>query len=281
MATYRPAFTPWIATTRRPTGIRLKRAVEGKEKQMLWTHHPTWPLLLLPQGQLTALLPLHIRDCTRTKHPASSYREGLLLWSWWWKEIFESTEFGCLPNALTHPSVCLIAAFAMPRAHLCSQARASWQLSEGQLSQGNCTYSDFACGKHNNTTQSSSPWNTFKPSHTFLHLPYAKRVHRQRPWPEECKLTWLCVCPCDPGLSREWRNSRRDSAPLWDISTAPQSGSALERTEEDKIFHYSVLLQSYWLKHCNHFLSVNYFIAWFPPSRPCISLKDSTHEYIH
>lgn len=219
---------------------------------------------------------LFTRDCTRIKHPASSYMEGLLPWSWWWKEIFRCTEFGCLPNALTHPLVCLITAFAMPRAHPCSQARAS-----GWLSEGNCTYTDFACGEHNNTTQFSSPWNTFKPSHSFLRLPYAKRVHRQRPWPEECKLTWLCVCPCDPRLSREWRNSRRDSAPLWNVSTAPHSGSALERTKEDKIFHYSVLLQSYWLKHCNHFLSVNYFIGWFPPSRPFISLKDSSHEYIH
>lgn len=143
---------------------------------------------------------------------ASSHRERLQPWSWWWKKIFKSTEFGCLPNALTHPSVCLITAFATPRAHPCSQASALWWLSEGQLSQGNCTYTDFACGKHNNTTQFSSPWNTFKPSHTFLRLPYAKRVHRQWPWPGGCKLTWLYVCPCDPGLSREWRNSRRNSA---------------------------------------------------------------------
>lgn len=30
MAMYSPVFTPWMATTRSPTGMRLNRAVEGK-----------------------------------------------------------------------------------------------------------------------------------------------------------------------------------------------------------------------------------------------------------
>jgi len=43
MATYRPAFTPWIATTRRPTGIRLKRAEERKAKVTETSAHVAAP----------------------------------------------------------------------------------------------------------------------------------------------------------------------------------------------------------------------------------------------
>ena len=139
MATYRPAFTPWIATTRRPTGIRLKRAAEEKEKQSYGDITLRGHCCFLPQGQPTPVLTLNKRYWTRIKSPASSYRKGLHPWGHCWKEIFKSTECGCLSEALTHPSVCLITAFAMPRARTCTQASASQQLSVGQLSCGNCT----------------------------------------------------------------------------------------------------------------------------------------------
>lgn len=139
MATYRPAFTPWIATTRRPTGIRLKRAAEGREKQRLQRHHPVWSLLLSAPGPDHPIPDSCKRYWTRIKTPASSYRKSLQPWGQCWKQILKSIEFGCLPEALTHPSVCLITVFAVPRAHTCTQASASHWPPVGQLSCGNCT----------------------------------------------------------------------------------------------------------------------------------------------
>lgn len=148
----------------------------------------------LLQGQPTPHLTLNKRYWAKIRSPASSYRKGLQPWGQCWKQIFKSTEFGCLPEALTHQSVwslplqCQGLIHALKLAHLNSFPWASWAVVT-------CTcLCPWQTQKHN----LSSPWNRFEPSYTVLHLPYAKRVYRQRPRPEGCKLTWLCVCPCDP-----------------------------------------------------------------------------------
>lgn len=72
----------------------------------------------------------------------------------------------------------------------------------------------------------------------------------------------VCLSLWSP-LLKEWRKSGRDTAPLQDQSTARHSEAALDKTEEDKTFQYSIILQSYWLKHCNHFQ----LIIWLPDSK--------------
>lgn len=105
----------------------------------------------LPQGQPSPHLTLNRRYWTRIKSPASSYRKGLQLWGQCWKQIFNSTELSCLPEALTHPSVwslpsqCRGLIWALKLAHLNSFLWASWAVITAHVHV-------FARGKRNNTT---------------------------------------------------------------------------------------------------------------------------------